>query len=708
MLISSRVLVFLVPVTFIWIVVANSFAVPPSETLTAIASIRELSPNEADRGLEVRVRGVILYSTLSTPFVIMDDMAIWCQADSEANRLELPRMRAGDIVEVEGRSRSGHGASIIHVEKARVIDHGLLPTPQAVTFPEMQSGILDCQWVTINGVVQSVKHGRLMSTSGASVLVSVFGGKILFKTTSLSEGDVEKLIDSEVAITGICHPRFNYRGDYLGSDISSSDSGGMRITRVPPRDPFAGETVTIDSLLEFTPKLQHQHRQIVSGTVTACEAGVQMFITEDIRNLRIYPETADTFVPGDVVQCSGFAEIENDYPVLRAAVVRKIGCVRPPQPRSATVPSVLEAKLGLENLLVRDFEACLIKLRGQLVAIEDRPRSPFQLIIETDGVLVPAIFSYSQSPEKLRGIRLGSTLDVTGVCSITNQRSTDLPQTSLPKSFELMIRSAHDVSVVSAATWWTVGRLATALACTLSLLVGSIMVIEFMRRRISIRGTQLAEAMRLRRDLEIKTAATLRERERIAADLHDTLEQSLAGVALQLHATRVTSSEQVASRNLDLADRMLNRSREDLRRSVWNLRSPELEAHFLREALGGICETLFDGTDIFFEVAGDGAERELEPSTADNLLLVAKEAVTNSIKHANPERIRITVDYAKQSVTLSISDDGSGFDPTKVAGAHDGHFGLIGIQDRVSRIGGELAIQSGPDGGTHVVVKVPG
>ena len=92
---------------------------------------------------------------------------------------------------------------------------------------------------------------------------------------------------------------------------------------------------------------------------------------------------------------------------------------------------------------------------------------------------------------------------------------------------------------------------------------------------------------------------------------------------------------------------------------------------------------------------------------AGNLLLVVQEAIHNAIRHARPTRIDVTATFAGSgAVTVTVRDDGRGFLPGTEAGPAQGHFGLQGMRERLERLGGTIAIESGPGAGTTITAHV--
>jgi signal transduction histidine kinase len=105
-------------------------------------------------------------------------------------------------------------------------------------------------------------------------------------------------------------------------------------------------------------------------------------------------------------------------------------------------------------------------------------------------------------------------------------------------------------------------------------------------------------------------------------------------------------------------------------------------------------------------VASDGETRNLPELVQDHLLRIGQEALTNSLKHAQPSRIDVRLAFRTKSVTLAVSDDGCGFS-AEARARENGHFGLVGMRERVSRLGGTFVLETAPGAGTKIAVVIP-
>jgi signal transduction histidine kinase len=193
----------------------------------------------------------------------------------------------------------------------------------------------------------------------------------------------------------------------------------------------------------------------------------------------------------------------------------------------------------------------------------------------------------------------------------------------------------------------------------------------------------LAEAQR--------EAGVLAERERLAREMHDTLAQGFTSIVMLCQAGRHERVEEVARENL-----------AEARRLVAALQPAVLDGRTLVDALERVVRGFRDDTGIDALVDVDGTPRPLDRTEEVALVRTTQEALANVRKHAGASTVLVRLRY-DDPVTLSITDDGSGFDPDAV----DGGFGLRGLRDRIAEVRGALDVRSTPGSGTTVEVQVP-
>jgi signal transduction histidine kinase/ligand-binding sensor domain-containing protein len=200
------------------------------------------------------------------------------------------------------------------------------------------------------------------------------------------------------------------------------------------------------------------------------------------------------------------------------------------------------------------------------------------------------------------------------------------------------------------------------------------------------------------------------ERTRVARELHDSLLQDMSGVAMMINAVRTTLPAAAAgvAEKLTRIESTVTASLAETRRYVWDLRDPpEKTDGALGLALTRLAAKATGGANVQCTVTVDGDPVPLAPNVADELLRMAQEALANAVKHAGARYISVRLWYDKTAVRVQISDDGRGFEPEAVVAAQAGHFGLVGLRERASRLGATLSLDSQPGRGTIVEVTVP-
>ena len=207
---------------------------------------------------------------------------------------------------------------------------------------------------------------------------------------------------------------------------------------------------------------------------------------------------------------------------------------------------------------------------------------------------------------------------------------------------------------------------------------------------------------------QAREAGVLEERQRMAREIHDTLAQGLTGIITQLEAVQQAGPGPDWERRITNAARLARHSLTEARRSVRAVRPESLEDTRLPEAVADVAAQWSENTGVSAAVTTTGTVLGLHPEIEVTLLRVAQEALANVAKHASASRVGITLSYMEDVVSLDIRDDGVGFRPGQ-RGAPDsaGGFGLTGMQQRVRRLAGSLAIESEPGHGTAISASVP-
>ncbi len=239
-----------------------------------------------------------------------------------------------------------------------------------------------------------------------------------------------------------------------------------------------------------------------------------------------------------------------------------------------------------------------------------------------------------------------------------------------------------------------------AISMTVSLLFGG--WIHGIIQQSAKRAELIAELERTRAELaaERHDAGVLAERARLAAEIHDTLAQGFTSVLMLTQAAEVNPD--TTKESLTLIERTARENLAEARSLVAALSPAALDGSSLPEALRRLTDGHREAThaDVALDVSGEPTPH---PETDVVLLRAAQETLANVRKHASAGRVRLRLAYAPDGVTLAVSDDGAGFDPS----ANGTGFGLRGMRRRVEQSGGTMTVTSEPGTGTTVKVQLP-
>jgi signal transduction histidine kinase len=195
----------------------------------------------------------------------------------------------------------------------------------------------------------------------------------------------------------------------------------------------------------------------------------------------------------------------------------------------------------------------------------------------------------------------------------------------------------------------------------------------------------------------------------MASDLHDNLQQTLLAASLQLNAaTRtVEGNPSGAAGRVALAEQLLSRSRKEVKEAVWDLQFGAAQSQRLSDLLRKECEEVGGASSAQIRLLLPENEPLLPAPFLAQALRIARESLTNALKHAGATEIRLIVAIDAGALDLTVADNGRGFDASGVPGPSAGHFGLSNMAERAKRLCGTLQISRNEEGGTSVRARLP-
>jgi signal transduction histidine kinase len=204
----------------------------------------------------------------------------------------------------------------------------------------------------------------------------------------------------------------------------------------------------------------------------------------------------------------------------------------------------------------------------------------------------------------------------------------------------------------------------------------------------------------------LEQLAISRERNRLARDLHDTLAHTLSAVAIQLEAVTTIwdTSPEIARQRITKIQGVTRDGLQETRKALQALRSSPMDDLGLTMALNSIAEKAAERAGFRLHVTIPPELPKLLAETELNIYRVAEEALNNAVQHAEAKDLWLTLTYDKKQIELCIRDNGIGFDTEQAP--PQGHFGLVGMQERAALCGGVLQIQSEPNVGTQIILQM--
>jgi signal transduction histidine kinase len=639
--------------------------------LTHAAQIRRLSPEQAALGYPVRVRGVITMDAPAPDFFVQDKTAgVFVEGSVTPKFIH----RIGELVEIDGITGPGKFAPVIREAKLRVLGHQALPKAPLFPFSQLKNGQQDSQWVQVRGIVRSAVVDKTSWRELALALrVASEGGEFNVRVPIDHEQKFSSWVDSEILIEGVCGSLYNADRQLTGILFYVPRLSFIKI-EAPAKE------VPVSALLRFSPGMEAHHRVRVRGIVEYQHPGSDLFLQIQGKGLRVLTPQSTPLAVGDLVDVLGFPAMGGTNPILENAVFHRLAHQSAPDPLRMDFNKPWE-----------QFDSVLVTTDAKLLSRQIQPDG-IRLMLQNGDVLFDATLPPGLSADA--AIPLNSIVRVTGICLV---RSGGLWR--VPESLGMLLRSSQDVIVLRAPSWWNLRHTVWLLAITVAILL-------VVTAWVVLLGRRLREQIFITRQ-KLKRSAVLEERNRIARELHDTLEQELAGITMQLDLATdcFQQAPRVAKQALQTARDMSRHSMVEARRSVWDLRCQLLEHGDLVSAISQVVEPLVSAGHAKALVNIKGTPVRLPGQKEMNLLRIAQEAVANAVKHGSPREVNVELHYTATSVCLNIIDDGCGF--STIQSAPTGHFGLLDMHERAHSMGSEMNVESEPGRGTRISLEVP-
>jgi len=526
-------------------------------------------------------------------------------------------------------------------------------------------------------------------------------------TMALSHEDLstlngaESLLHAEVELTGICVKRVPTNRFLSGPVFLPFGTSAIRIVK-PAADVFRKPRIPTSGTVIPSEFASLGLRTIV-GTVVATWGRNNVLLRSGPRdNVDCHRIELASGIPpppiGARIEVVGQPETDLYRINLSRALFRSLSAKAAP----SSPPETPRLSDIIDNGYYRPgFFGKIVKLRGTVTALPRIGTSDARLHLTANGT--DFTLDASTCPEALSDCDVGCVLDVCGACLLESDNWR--PNAPLPtiRGLSVLARSPRDVRIVTRPPWWTAGRLAILVASLLAILSAVLIWNRVLNRLVVRRSRELLREQSARNASELRIG----ERTRLAVELHDTLSQNLAGVACQVASAKnaVGTDDEVSRQRLFTAERMLKSCRTELRQVLSDLRSEALECASLEEALRTVLVPISGEAEL--TIRFNVPRSRLMDSTVHAILCIVRELVGNAIRHGGASRVRIAGALEPERIRFSVQENGTGFDLESCAGPAQGHFGLDGIRNRISRFGGTFDLETAPRKGSYAVIGIP-
>lgn len=648
-------------------------------TLTHPAAVRALSAEQAAAQWPVALTARVAFIASPGTVFVQDELA----GTFFRTQQPIDHLAIGDLVKIIGVTFPGLYLTGIDATSLEVLAHGDPPPATPASFDDLSSGRYHYQRVALRGVVRRLETPE----ENRSVLTLALGQQLLAVRIDASPPEGSSWVDALIEVQGLAAGGINDRRQLVQPYLRVASWAHIQVL-TPAAALDQVPAVSATRLLRFpsaSGEHQHQHRVQVQGQVLASFPDGRLFL----RDPQSEPPTALAarlsspdlpLAEGQTVTLIGFPHMGGFSARLEDASL----LLTEDGPAPAAVPTSLRA------LASADLDADLVRLRATLIE-HSRSDDGIALRLQDGEGTLTALLPLPAEDLPVAG----SVLEVTGICQV--QASGENGFRARPTAIRLLLRSSADLRLLSAPAWWTPQRLITLVGVLVGLVVAGLIWISLLHRQVAIQGNALRS--------QISREAALEERQRIAREFHDTLEQELAGLSIRLGALGSRDLDAKASKLLHTSQQLVSRVQTEARNLVADLRSDDSQPGDLRSALIELVERQpAQAPPLRLEIAT--ALPSLPAHIVHHLRMIAQEALTNILKHAQASQIDLRVTATAEVLSLRIKDDGKGFNPAELT-PRAGHFGCIGIRERCRKMGATVEWQSSPNRGTCVTVQFP-
>lgn len=608
----------------------------------------------------------------------------------------------GDVVEVKGTATPFAFAPGIKASSIKIVGRMLLPPFAEKTLFDMRGGRLDNARVRMSGVlsgVRSVVSTRLDPNARiVQLTLNTDEGRFVAHVPG-TEAEWSPLLDAELEVCGCAMSAYNMRAEFRGVQMEVAAPSDISVKKPPHASPFDLVPTPVAELMSFSPRQGDCHAKLVRGVVTFVCAGKRFFYLQDgAYGLKVEMDVPDGISPGFKVDVVGFPVKVDGCGELRGMAARIGEWAGLPEPQYVDLNDYLRWQYYSDDGSMNDVVWRRMSFVARVIRAEGDGESS-ELVVAVSNVTcrvhlegpLPDIFENVQEMRPLARITAVAEPSVSD--ALTDDRQP------MMKSISFAAASSGDIEFIPDAEWRR--RMNGRILNVAALAVGTLLAVL-----IAIGIVRIVRDKRERG----RMAAIAAERKRMAADLHDTIEQNLAGAKMLMESSLSIAPEvpPAVAEAVKGAAAVLAHAKSEIRATIFNLRCDEMFDRRPEDVFREMMRHL-DRGKVNARCRLRGLPDHLPGAFFSDLIGIVQEATTNAIKHGRAKNIVLVSDPLMgdgvRGFVLRVLNDGEPFDAAAALGPESGHFGLVGMRERAKRNGMRISWET-KDKWTSVKVEV--